>query len=605
MPTQGSLFQALIATAVDGVMVIDDHGIVQVYNEACRRLFQYDPEEVLGRNVKILMPAPYREEHDGYLDRYKTTGERRIIGIGREVVGQRKDGTTFPMYLSVGEGRAEGRRIFVGIVHDLSAQREEEAQRLLLSSAVDGAQVMVRELDGTVRLWTSGMEGLYGFSAAEIVGRNSHAMLQTRFSEPIERINAWLLANDRWSGDLRHTTKDGRRIVVASEWALYRPADGPALITEVNHDVTSLRQMESTRGYLASIVESSADAIIGKTLLGKITAWNAAAQRMFGYTADEVLGLHIGILFPRELLFEEDEIIARMRAGDRVEGMETRRRHKDGHDILVSLTVSPIRNAAGEIIGASKIVRDITEKKAAEARYAALQAELIHLSRWNMMGSMASSMAHELNQPLAAMTNYLNTLRRVIHAPQQNPKLVNELIEKATQQGQRAATIIQRLRDQVAKGKSEKRAEDLVDVVKEALELAAVTTKQHSVQVIFEAKDELPPLMMDRVQIQQVIINLVRNAAEAMADGPHKQMQIDLVPEQDGVRVQIADTGPGLPSAVTDHLFEAFVTTKPQGMGLGLSICHQIVGSHGAQLTARPNKPCGTVFSFTLPKGEL
>jgi two-component system sensor kinase FixL len=190
----------------------------------------------------------------------------------------------------------------------------------------------------------------------------------------------------------------------------------------------------------------------------------------------------------------------------------------------------------------------------------------------------------------------------VINAPQQNQKLVNELIEKAAQQSQRAATIIQRLRDQVAKGKSEQRPEDLVDVVKEALELASLMTKQHGVRVVFDPPGDLPPLMMDRVQIQQVIINLVRNAAEAMADSPRKEVRIDLVPEEEGVRVDIADTGPGLPPAVSDRLFEAFVTTKPQGMGLGLSICHQIVASHGGQLTARPNVPHGTIFSFTLPK---
>src|SRR5690349_17769807 len=122
------LFQTLIDTAVDGIMVIDDLGTVQVYNHACERLFLYPPDEVLGRNVKMLMPEPYRREHDGYLERYKNTGERRIIGIGREVVGLRKDGTTFPMYLSVGEGRVSGDRIFVGIVHDLSARNATEAR---------------------------------------------------------------------------------------------------------------------------------------------------------------------------------------------------------------------------------------------------------------------------------------------------------------------------------------------------------------------------------------------------------------------------------------------------------------------------------------------
>ena len=130
----GSLFSALIRTAVDGIMVIDEAGLIQVYNQACVRLFQYSEDEVIGRNVKMLMPSPYRDNHDAYLNRYRETGEARIVGIGREVAGQRKDGTTFPMYLSVGDGDLYGKRVFVGIVHDLSAlyrERESYEARLL------------------------------------------------------------------------------------------------------------------------------------------------------------------------------------------------------------------------------------------------------------------------------------------------------------------------------------------------------------------------------------------------------------------------------------------------------------------------------------------
>jgi len=384
------------------------------------------------------------------------------------------------------------------------------------------------------------------------------------------------------------------------------PSSSPATLQQDFEDsdeairITRAEQVRA-RDYLASIVESSGDAIIAKTLDGTVTAWNSAAERMFGYSAGEMIGQSITRLFPPDLLGEEDEIIARLRSGERVGDRETRRLHKDGREVHVSLTVSPIRNAAGEIIGASKIIRDMSERKAAESRFSNLQAELIHLARWNTMGMMASSIAHELNQPLAAMTNYLGALRRVLASQPQNQKLLNELVEKAAQQGQRAATIIQHVRDLVAKGKSEKRPESLSGVAREALQIASVATRQSGIDVRFEAATGLPFVVIDRIQIQQVIINLVRNAAEAMLTEPVRQLRVKVRRDGESLRMDIADTGPGLPPVVADHLFEAFVTTKATGMGLGLSICQQIVTTHGGKMWASPNKPNGTVFSFTVP----
>ncbi|MBV8800254.1 MAG: PAS domain S-box protein [Alphaproteobacteria bacterium] len=368
---------------------------------------------------------------------------------------------------------------------------------------------------------------------------------------------------------------------------------------------TEQAAVDAMRDYLASIVDSSADAIIAKRLDGTITAWNGAAERMFGYKAGEMIGQSIMKLFPPDLTHEEAEIISCIRSGRKLDTYETRRTRKDGGEIMVSLTVSPIRNAGGEIIGASKIVRDITERKATEARLNGLQDEIIHLSRWNMMGSMASSIAHELNQPLAAMTNYLAALKRVLERRPEDRRLLLEIADKAAQQGQRAATIVHHLRELVAKGKSQRNPAELGAVVQEALELSSSAMRQFGVRVILEVAADLPRVEIDRVQIQQVIINLARNAAEAMGGCPVRELQIKLLHRDNGVEVRVADTGPGLPSSVTDHLFEAFVTTKSSGMGLGLSICQQIVSAHGGVLRAAPNTPNGTVFSFTLPTKQV
>lgn len=361
--------------------------------------------------------------------------------------------------------------------------------------------------------------------------------------------------------------------------------------------------LESERLNLASIVAHSEDAIITKMLDGRVTSWNAAAERLFGYTEAEMIGRPVACLFPPELLAEEDEIIARLRAGERIAHYETRRRRKDGSEVAVSLSISPIRDADGTIVGASKIVRDVSDRKEAEERLAELQAELIHMSRWNTVGIMASAITHDLNQPLGASANYLAALRRVLNGPTPNPKLAGEIVDKAAQQTLRAGQIVQQLRNFVSKGEPERKPQDLAEVAAEALELAAFAFKQHKVEAMLDAQSGLPRAAIDRVQMQQVFVNLLRNAAEAMAASPERRITVRIAmdPAAAALMAEVADTGPGLPEEISARLFQPFATTKSSGMGLGLSICQQIVRAHGGRLAARPNTPRGTVFAMWLP----
>ena len=496
-PPQGiasddSLFRTLLATAVDGIMVIDDAGIVQVYNEACRRLFQYPPEEVLGRNVSMLMPTPYREAHDRYIQSYKETGEARIIGIGREVLGRRKDASVFPMYLSVGEGQIHGRRVFVGIIHDLSA--------------------------------------------------------------------------------------------------LYRERSA----------------YDQERAHLAMIVRSSNDAIMSETLEGMITTWNSAAEAMFGYAAAEVIGTSVTRLFPPHRQNEEDAILARIREGHATEHYETERVRKDGGVIHASVTVSPIRDATGRIVGASKTVRDITERKAAEARLQLLSAELNHVARVSEMGQLSAAIAHELNQPLTAVLNYANVAKRLIAAtdPAATARAY-EAVSKAGEQAVRAGQIIKRLRDFVEKRETNRTIENINTIAEDALALGLIGTRSADITTRVELSPSSPPILVDRVQIQQVLVNLLRNAAEAMADSPRRELTVVTSGiKDDAVEVVVADTGPGIPEEIADRIFNPFVTTKPGGMGIGLAISRSIIEAHGGRLSMAPNAGGGTVFQFTLPAAQ-
>ncbi|MDE2488591.1 MAG: PAS domain S-box protein [Alphaproteobacteria bacterium] len=358
--------QSVLDTVPDAMIVIDERGVMQSFSQAAQRLFGWRPEEVIGKNVSMLMPSPYREEHDGYLDRYLGTGERRIIGIGRVVVGERKDGSTFPMELAVGEARSGETRLFTGFV------------------------------------------------------------------------------------------------------------------------------------------------------------------------------------------------------------------------------------------------RDLTERQTTERRLQELQSELVHVSRLTAMGEMASALAHELNQPLSAIANYLKGSARLLDAPEVPRPRLADALEKASEQALRAGQIIRRLRDFVARGETDRRVESLPKLVQEASALALVGAKEHGVRVRFRYDRTVDLVLADKVQVQQVLLNLIRNAIDAMESSPRKELTIAVERGgEDLAEVVVTDTGPGVSDEVSAHLFQPFVTTKAAGMGVGLSISRTIVEAHGGRIWVARAPAGGAEFHFTLRMAEL
>jgi PAS domain S-box-containing protein len=487
------------------------------------------------------------------------------------------------------------------------ANRESEARKgAILETALDGIITIDRE--GRITDFNPAAERIFGYRRAEAVGREIAELI----------IPPSLRANHRRG--LRHYLATGegpvlgRRIETTArrvdstefpvELAITRvPGDGPPTFTGYIRDITERRRAEAARAYLAAIVNSSDDAILGKTLEGIITSWNNGAERMFGYTAAEAVGQQICLIIPPERHGEEGQILERLRRGERIEHFETVRRRKDGTHIDVSLTVSLIKDSEGNIIGASKIARDITERKRAEEALQKAQADLAHVTRVMTMGELTSSIAHEVNQPLAALVTNANACLRWLARQPPDLDEARDCLPRIIRDGNRASEVITRIRSLVRKSSPAKERLDLGEMIQEVLAIVNLEARRHRVVMRTELDAGLPPVQGDRVQLQQVILNLVMNAIEAMrevADWP-RALLIKTWPDVSSVLVVVQDSGVGLHEQNVERVFEAFYTTKAEGMGMGLSISRWIIEAHGGRLWAAANSGHGATFQFTLP----
>ncbi|WP_310498454.1 PAS domain S-box protein [Sandarakinorhabdus sp.] len=361
---------------------------------------------------------------------------------------------------------------------------------------------------------------------------------------------------------------------------------------------------QGNAAYQRSILATVPDAMIVIDDHGMILSFSAAAERMFGYAERDVAGRNVNMLMPQPDRQAHDGYMARyLETGvARIIGVGrvTTATRSDGSNFPIELAIGDAITDEGRMF--TGFVRDLSERQQSERRLADLQAELAHISRVSAMGSLASALAHELNQPLTAIANYLEGARDLLgNSDAASLAMIREALDEAAAQSLRAGQIVRRLRDFIARGDSEKRVESLRQLVTEASALALTGSGPAAADLEVRLSADCDRVLVDRIQIQQVLLNLIRNAVEAMHRSPRRRIVIRSLSDGHGmVTVIVADSGPGLAPDAQDHLFEPFHTSKDQGMGLGLSICRTIVEAHGGRIWAEPADIGGAAFHFTL-----
>jgi two-component system sensor kinase FixL len=377
------------------------------------------------------------------------------------------------------------------------------------------------------------------------------------------------------------------------------------IVLDIDEEKQLEEALRTRESHLRSILDTVPDAMIVINGCGIMQFFSTAAERLFGYSEQEAIGKNVSELMPMPDRARHDGYLARYRStGERhiigigriVTGMR-----KDGTTFPMHLSIGEMQSEGVPYF--TGFVRDLTEHQQTQARLQELQSELVHISRLSAMGEMASALAHELNQPLSAISNYMKGSRRLLaDSADPNAPKIESAMDRAAEQAHRAGQIIRRLRDFVSRGESEKRVESLSKLIEEAGALGLAGARDQNIQLRFNLNPDFDLVLVDRVQIQQVLVNLFRNALEAMALSPRRELIVSNAEVADDmIEVSVSDTGSGFQDDVRANLFQTFFTTKETGMGVGLSISRSIIEAHGGRMWADNNAAGGAIFRFTLP----
>jgi two-component system sensor kinase FixL len=476
---------------------------------------------------------------------------------------------------------------------------------------VSDRAVMLLDPEGRVTACTPATIALLGWPQEALIGRSAAILYAA--TDAADRLAADLAVAaaqsaahrcEQWR--LRHDRSEflGETILVALRDDAGTLTGFGQAIADVTASHASRLARRQSESHVRSILATVPDAMIVIDAKGLILSFSAAAERLFGFTEAEVAGRNVSMLMPAPYRDQHDAYIARYeRTGERRIigiGRVVTGQRRDGTQFPMELSVGEARDEGHRLF--TGFIRDLTAQQVAELRMKELQSELIHVSRISAMGTMASTLAHELNQPLTAIANYLEAGRDILDqdGAAGAAELLREAMAEAAQEALRAGQIVRRLRDFVSRGETERAVQALPPMIEEAARLGLLGATEHGIRLFRVFDPAAAHVLADRVQIQQVLVNLLRNAAEAVAGTDRRDITVATRRTDAMVEIMVSDTGPGIAPAIAPRLFEAFASGKDHGMGLGLSISRTIVEAHGGRIWAEPGANGGAVFRFTV-----
>ena len=613
------IYESLLEVAPDAILVVDNEGLIRLANRQVEALFGYSPGELLGKSADVLLAERVRDQHPFRRKEYLPEALTRPIGAGPNLSATRKDGTEFPVEISLSAIDTSDGLLLSAAIKDITDRvRAEERNRLfesLLEAAPDA--IVVVDSQGRIRLVNGQVEKLFGYARAELVGQQVEILVP-------ESVRAWHPQHrSGYMGDprtrpmgaglqLSARCKDGTEFPVDISLSAIETGEG-LLVSAAIRDVTELQKAEA-RSRLAAIVEGSDDAIIGETLDGTITSWNPAAERLYGWLAQEAIGQDIAIIYPPSVNGEHAETLAKIRKGERVEALETVRMGRDRTLMDHVVTMSAVRDEEGTIVGVASTGRDITDYIAAARQRERLERELQQAQRLESVGQLAGGVAHDFNNLIAVIMNYAELVADELG---DRPALRAD-VEEIRRAGERAATLTRQLLIFSRREVAHPEMLDVNSVVGEMRKLLERTIGEN-IELVTTTASDLWPVVADRGQLEQVIMNLAVNARDAMTQGgklvietQNAELDDDFVATQVDlgagryVRLTVADTGHGMTAEIADRAFEPFFTTKPKGKGtgLGLATVYGIVSETRGKVALYSEPGRGTTVTVLLPAGE-
>ena len=635
-PAEERRFRLLVESAPSAMVGIDRSGTIVMVNAQAERIFGYARTELMGQPVEILVPERFRRHHPELREKFFSDPRPRPMGAGRDLYGLRKDGSEFPVEIGLGPVETDDGPMVLSAMVNISARkateltlRESEKRYSALVEAAPNAMVMI-DRSGTIVLVNAQAERAFGYVQTELVGQPVEMLVPERFRGHHPELRKMFFGDPRprsmgTGRDLYGLRKDGSEFPVEIGLNPIETDNGPMVLSAIV-DITArkaaeLALRESERRYSALVegVTDYAIYMIGPN--GIVTNWNRGAERIKGYRTEEIIGQHFSCFYTEEdRAANVPQLSLEIAARDSRFEAEAWRVRKDGSHFLADVVIDALKDDSGKLIGFAKITRDVTERvKAAreleEARIRLVQAraeealrraeaELAHVARLTSLGELTASIAHEVNQPLAGLVASGSACLNWLAVQPPNIDKAIQSVERIIRDSKRAGEVIHRVRALATKATIQKAPLNINDVVNDVIALVQLELISNRVSLRTELAPALPPILGDRVQLQQVIINLLMNGIEAMqpVTGRPRELIIRSWQDEAGqVLVTVEDRGAGISTESARQLFNAFYTTKSEGMGMGLSICRSIILAHGGRITAANNAGPGATFQVVLP----